>query len=178
MGYPSAKYCGPSCRQPAALTLRAAALAFRLTFAPNCIEPGCTEPARKRLMCCTHYNRHYQPNRSRGTSFAEWKRQNPERAVVQEERKRRRRRARQREAVTEPYTLAEIAARDRFICGLCRRRVDMGKSHPHPKSPSIDHKVPISESLDDTRANVQLAHFDCNWRKGARGADEQLFLFG
>jgi 5-methylcytosine-specific restriction endonuclease McrA len=129
-------------------------------------------------MCCTHYNRQFQPNRSRGTSLREWTRQNPERAAAQQERKWRRRRARQREAASEPYTLMDIATRDGFTCQLCRKRVDMMKPHPHPKSPSIDHKVPFSESLDDTRANVQLAHFDCNWRKGARGGPEQLFLFG
>lgn len=79
---------------------------------------------------------------------------------------------------TEPYTLAQIAARDRFMCGLCHKRVAMTKTVPHPKAPTIDHIVPWSVSHDDTRGNVQLAHFVCNSSKGARGGVWQAALFG
>jgi len=48
---------------------------------------------------------------------------------------------------------------------------------PHPKAPTVDHIVPVSEGGDDTRANVQLAHFVCNSVKGARGS-QQLALIG
>jgi 5-methylcytosine-specific restriction endonuclease McrA len=92
-------------------------------------------------------------------------------------RARRRRRARQRGAVCEGYTLAEIAERDRYYCGLCRKRVAMTKSVPHPKSPTIDHVLPLAVGGQDTRANVQLAHFECNWRKADRGT-QQLALIG
>lgn len=37
---------------------------------------------------------------------------------------------------------------------------------PDPGSPSIDHILPISKGGNDTIANVQLAHFECNWIKG------------
>jgi HNH endonuclease len=89
----------------------------------------------------------------------------------------RRRKARKRGAKTEPYTLAEIAKRDRYRCGLCHKRVAMTKPVPHPKAPTIDHIVPLSEGLDDTKANVQLAHFICNSLKGA-GGSQQLRLVG
>lgn len=146
---------------------------------PPCAEATCAKPSRKRGLCCTHYNRQYQPNRSHGpVSIREWTRLNPERVAVQQENKRRRRRARLSEAGSEPYTLAEIAARDRYICQLCRKRVAMTKTVPHPKAPTIDHIRPLVESLDDTRANVQLAHFRCNSLKGARGGAQQLLLFG
>jgi 5-methylcytosine-specific restriction endonuclease McrA len=80
-------------------------------------------------------------------------------------------------AVHEPYTLAEIAARDRYTCGLCRKSVPMTLRVPHPKAPTIDHLVPVSDGGDDTRANVQLAHFICNSRRGAGGV-VQLALLG
>lgn len=48
---------------------------------------------------------------------------------------------------------------------------------PHPKAPTIDHVVPVSEGGDDTRTNVQLACFRCNSAKGARGS-QQLALIG
>lgn len=91
----------------------------------------------------------------------------------------RREKARKRESViSEPYTLAEIAERDRYRCGLCRKRVTMTKSVPHPKAPTIDHIIPWSVSKDDSRANVQLAHFSCNWMKRDGGGGEQLLLIG
>lgn len=92
--------------------------------------------------------------------------------------RRRRERGKQRHSIaSEPYTLAEIAARDRYRCGLCHKKVAMTKAVPHPKAPTIDHVVPWSISKDDTRANVQLAHFICNSRKWIRGS-QQLALFG
>jgi 5-methylcytosine-specific restriction endonuclease McrA len=91
--------------------------------------------------------------------------------------KNRRRRAVKRGGASEPYTLAEIAARDRERCGLCGGRVAMRQVAPHPKAPTIDHVLPVSEGGDDTRANVQLAHFRCNSAKGARGS-QQLALIG
>ena len=52
---------------------------------------------------------------------------------------------------SEPYTLTEIAERDGFRCGLCRRKVNMRLSGMHPKGPTIDHIIPLSVSRDDTR---------------------------
>lgn len=93
--------------------------------------------------------------------------------------RKRREKARRRESVLrEPYTLTEIAGRDHFRCGLCRKRVAMTKAVPHPKAPTIDHIVPWSVSKDDSRANVQLAHFLCNSLKSAGGGGEQLLLIG
>lgn len=91
--------------------------------------------------------------------------------------KNRRRRAAKRGGVSEPYTTAEIAERDRFRCGLCGKRVPMGVKVPDPLAPTIDHVLPLVEGGDDTRANVQLAHFRCNSVKGPRGS-QQLALIG
>lgn len=89
----------------------------------------------------------------------------------------RRRRAMKLGVPSEPYTLAEIAARDRFTCQLCHKRVAMTKAVPHAKAATIDHVVPLADGGDDTRANVQLAHFECNWRKADHGT-QQLALIG
>jgi hypothetical protein len=90
----------------------------------------------------------------------------------------RRRRVLELGAQSEPYTLAEIAKRDHNRCGICHKRIAMAQAAPHPRSPSIDHMVPLARGGDDTRANVQLAHFLCNARKGDRGGHEQLALVG
>lgn len=96
-----------------------------------------------------------------------------------EERRRahRKRRALERGAKSEPYTLAEIAKRDNYLCGICRKRVPMDKVVPHPKAPTVDHLIPLSDWGDDVPANVQLAHFICNSKRGA-GGTVQLALIG
>lgn len=53
----------------------------------------------------------------------------------------------------------------------------MTKAVPHPKAPTIDHIIPLAVGGDDTRANVQLAHFLCNSLAGATGT-KQAALFG
>jgi 5-methylcytosine-specific restriction endonuclease McrA len=73
--------------------------------------------------------------------------------------------------------LAEVAARDRYRCGFCRKRVAMKQVVPHPRAPTIDHVVPLADGGDDTRANVRLAHFLCNVR-AQTGGDKQLALCG
>lgn len=87
------------------------------------------------------------------------------------------RRVRARAITSESYTLGGIADRDRRTCQLCGKRVAMTESVPHPKAPTVDHVLPLSEGGDDTRANVQLAHFLCNATKGSQGS-QQLALFG
>lgn len=102
------------------------------------------------------------------------------RREVRSERRRRekqRRLEREKGVVTEPYTLTDIAMRDGRRCGICGRLVLMEKSVPHPKAPTIDHILPIFVGGDDTRSNVQLAHFLCNSTKSWTGT-AQLMLVG
>ena len=94
------------------------------------------------------------------------------------ERSERARRARKAAVQSERYTLAEIAARDGFRCGLCRRKVDMARKHPDPRSPSVDHIVPLALGGDDLKINVALACLRCNLSKQHRVTYAQPLLFG
>ena len=78
----------------------------------------------------------------------------------------------------ERFTDVEIFERDGWRCGICGGPVDRRLRYPHPLSASLDHIVPLSEGGTHERANVQLAHFICNSRKGARAVGEQLALVG
>lgn len=89
----------------------------------------------------------------------------------------RKRDARKRGVTAELIKPDEIYERDAWRCKLCHKAVPKGKAVPHPKAATLDHVVPLSEGGTHTRANVQLAHFECNWRKGARGT-QQLALIG
>lgn len=71
---------------------------------------------------------------------------------------------------------AEIAERDGWRCGLCRRKVDRAKLWPDPMCASIDHVLPLARGGDNSAANLQLAHLRCNLSKRAGGQD-QLRLF-
>jgi 5-methylcytosine-specific restriction endonuclease McrA len=75
------------------------------------------------------------------------------------------------------YTLAEIIERDAGKCHLCIKVVDTSLPGSHPQGPTIDHILPISDGGADTRANVALAHRQCNVARGNRGA-MQLRLVG
>jgi len=53
-------------------------------------------------------------------------------------------------------------------CGICGRLVSPKWSWPHRLSPTLDHIQPTSRGGGDERRNLQLAHWGCNRRKGAR----------
>jgi hypothetical protein len=133
------------------------------------------EPCEACRAAEAEYGRRWrEANQARKQKYdRQWKAENPDRVIQSV----RRRMALKLAVPSEPYTTAEIAARDGYRCGLCRRAVDMKKKWPDPKSPSIDHIVPFALGGDDTRANVQLAHFGCNAGKQARFSG-QVALFG
>lgn len=173
-----ATYCSDACRpQVNRLTYqeKRALQALRPCEACGAEYKPCRKEQRFCSMAC--YNQHNPPT-SKGMSSRKY---TPEEAKERQRAcwqvKNRRRRAQLRGTRSEPYTTAEIAERDRFRCGLCGKRVPMDVRVPSPLAATIDHILPISEGGDDTRANVQLAHFRCNNVKGARGS-QQLALIG
>lgn len=72
----------------------------------------------------------------------------------------------------------DVFIRDKWICQICRRKINPQLKHPHPRSKSIDHIVPLSLGGTHERKNVQAAHLGCNARKGNREVGEQLLIFG
>lgn len=67
----------------------------------------------------------------------------------------------------EDYVPSEIYERDGWVCQLCHTDVNPLATGHNPMRASIDHIKPVSKYGNDTRDNVQLAHFACNLRKGA-----------
>lgn len=196
---------GPRCKKCAGYASRTKPLISKVYF-PECLQcgavfasrrslhvPTCSEACRraeaaKRTMA--KYVPHPRVPRVAcdcGASLERWTKTEPHRRLCDDCKRagevrsraqaKRRRRARKRGAVSEPYTLAEIALRDGNRCGICRRKVRMKRAVPDPKAPTIDHIVPLGDGGDDTRVNVQLACFLCNSIKGAGGV-QQLALIG
>ncbi|MEU2106485.1 HNH endonuclease signature motif containing protein [Nocardia sp. NPDC019255] len=65
---------------------------------------------------------------------------------------------------------------DGYRCHLCRRKTDPTKVAPHPRSPTIDHVIPLSKGGTHEPSNCRTACFHCNATKGDRGGGEQLLL--
>lgn len=107
-----------------------------------------------------------------------WIANNPERVKRNRRKGAQVRRARERSVEFEHFHDREIFERDRWRCGICRKRINPSLSHPHPMSASLDHVIPISEGGPHTRANTRAAHFRCNVSRGNRGGSEQLALIG
>lgn len=77
----------------------------------------------------------------------------------------RRRKERLAEVESEVFTREEIFDRDEWICQLCRLPVLPEVRSPAPGTASLDHIVPVARGGPHTRANVQLAHLQCNAMK-------------
>lgn len=102
-----------------------------------------------------------------------WNKKNPERVAD----KKRRERAAKQSATTERFSATEIFERDKWICQLCKRKVNRKLKHPHPLSASLDHIVPLSRGGAHERKNTHLAHLTCNL-KAHTGGVKQLLCFG
>lgn len=74
-------------------------------------------------------------------------------------------------------TVFDLGDRDGWKCHLCRTRVDRALPWPHPKSPTFDHLIPVSDGGTDDATNLALAHAGCNSSRGAGGV-VQLLLVG
>lgn len=71
-------------------------------------------------------------------------------------------------------SLKKLYDRDKGICKICNgicnwndKKVVNGTTIVGNTYPSIDHIIPLSKGGSDDWENLQLAHFKCNWLKGA-----------
>lgn len=83
-----------------------------------------------------------------------------------------RRRARKAGVSVERFLVSEIYERDRWICQLCKKKVNKRLKYPNKLSASLDHIVPLFEGGQHTRNNVQLAHWICNINTGVGGVKQ------
>lgn len=72
-----------------------------------------------------------------------------------------RRRARLANVPYERIDINELFKRDRGICHLCNKRVNVGDI-------SVDHVKPIALGGAHTWDNVKLAHLQCNIKRGIK----------
>lgn len=90
-----------------------------------------------------------------------WKRRNPARRRLLNERHRMRKRG----AFVADVIARVIFERDAWICQLCKGPVRQDLPAGHPRAATLDHVVPLSRGGTHEPANVQLAHHACNSSK-------------
>lgn len=122
------------------------------------------------------YNAAYRvANRDRlSACMKAWAKANPDKTRAYGQK----RRAYIRRVPHEPVSYRYLHERDGGKCPFCHKRINLDLLYPDPLSPSVDHIIPLSRGGDDTRANKQLTHLVCNYRKHTKALGEQLRLIG
>ena len=120
----------------------------------------------KHLKQCKEW-REKNPDRWRDINNAgvkEWRAKNPDKVKSQ----RYARRVREKEAHVEHVSIDVLIRRDRGKCMLCGDPVNLTAERGTRRAPSIDHVVPLSLGGEHSYENCQLAHIECNSKKGNR----------
>ena len=130
-----------------------------------CSESGCDRPVRARGICSMHYKRQARAEgRYKNEPWDDRRRANYHK-----------RRALKRKLPADDIRPREVYERDGWVCHICGDSVDKSAKWPDPMSPSLDHVKPLSKGGHHVLGNVQLAHLECNVRKGnefSLGVDE------
>lgn len=133
---------------------------------PNpCSEPDCDKPHLAQGLCSMHYKRLARAEgRYKNDPWSDRRRANHHK-----------RRALKMKLPADDILPVDVYERDGWICGICGDSVDKSLKWPDPMSPSLDHIQPLSKGGHHVLSNVQLAHLECNVRKGdefSLGVDE------
>lgn len=87
---------------------------------------------------------------------------------------RQKRRASLKGEMSEKIDLLTIYENHNWICGICGKKINKNLKHPHLKSVSLDHIIPLSKGGHHISNNVQPAHLFCNISKFNRISNIQL----
>lgn len=71
-------------------------------------------------------------------------------------------------AFVEHVDLHVVYKRDKGICWLCSKKVDIALKWPDTGFATLDHVVPLAAGGMHSYGNIKLAHLACNCKKGAR----------
>jgi 5-methylcytosine-specific restriction endonuclease McrA len=166
--------------------------------AKTCTEPGCPNKRRARGLCSTHYNHKHQPNRHAatptsctvcGTHILRPNKTDRRPSCSPACRRTLQfgadaattrsydwaadasRRAKQAGSVViETFDRLQVFERDHWTCYRCGRPTDRDASPFDPRSPTVDHVVPLSKGGEHALANARTACLGCNSSKQDKDA--------
>lgn len=169
---PQKKFCSRRCADAIRL---AAPIGDRICALPEC--PEVFQPKFAKQRCCSERHGKLLYNReSRADGRQAMNSGDPVKRRARLRVKTQMRRARFRTAEAERVDRDVVGDRDGWKCGVCRRKVDRALAYPHPKSPSLDHVIPLADGGPHTYANCRIAHLRCNNVRSNNGGGEQLAL--
>lgn len=114
-------------------------------------------------------------DRRRRAEKGHWRQLYPEQAATYDAR----RRALVEQARTaDTFAPIDVHTRDEWTCKLCLQPIDAEIAWPDPKSPSMDHVIPLSRGGAHAMHNVQSAHLGCNSSKGDRDMADMVIRAG
>ncbi|MGC5078475.1 HNH endonuclease [Agrococcus sp. DT81.2] len=153
------KFCDPCARE----RQRELNRGHRFTKKPApCKHAGCDRSVNSRGMCAMHYRQWMKAN-------GLWKPAPSDGWTDARKAQHARRKALKRGAAgAVTFKREDIFKRDGHMCMLCWCPLDMEATYPDPKSPTIDHIVPLAKGGSHTPENVQAACARCNVRKSDR----------
>jgi HNH endonuclease len=73
--------------------------------------------------------------------------------------------------------IIRLHKRDKGICSLCHKKVDIKLQWPDLMCATIDHIIPLTKGGSHAWPNVALAHHRCNTMKNNGTAQQQMRLF-
>lgn len=119
-------------------------------------------PEKAKMVSKDYYKKNKEKIHAQNSA---WKNANPE----QIKRYRHERRAKKNQSEIEKFLVIEIFERDRWICQLCKKKVNKRLKYPDLLSATLDHIIPFAKGGSHSRANTQLAHMICNSMAGVNG---------
>lgn len=178
------RYCSKRCINRASIARRVG----------TCSQPGCDQRRRTQGLCTTHYNQTFPDRHPKvmlacevcGTLVSRDKRNVKRYSTVCSSSCRNiltfgiahavepydwalfaAHRAREAGArVVELFDRLEVFERDEWLCYLCGVETDSSADPLHPRSPTVDHVIPLSRGGDHSLANARCACLGCNSSKG------------
>ncbi|HEY5864783.1 MAG TPA: HNH endonuclease [Candidatus Tectomicrobia bacterium] len=136
-------------------------------YAVNCEE----QKAKRKITYAEDPEKQKQANQA-------WRKEHPEEVREQSHRASVKRRALLMHCpLIEDFSRKDVFIRDKWICQLCYKPVKKTLRFPHPKSPSLDHVIPVMQGGNHSYQNCVLTHLGCNAAKAARDVQQQQRLF-
>ena len=159
----------------------------------KCSVEGCDRDVSAQGVCATHYTNKTENGKRAQKKFRQTDRRKvitaryeakestkekrrekskTEKGKENNVKRQQKRRAAKRGNEAEIFSPKDVYERDNWTCYLCGEKINKSQKAPHPKSPSLDHVVPICKGGGHVLNNVKAAHLRCNQSKGSKTLEE------
>jgi 5-methylcytosine-specific restriction endonuclease McrA len=79
-----------------------------------------------------------------------------------------------RNSFTRRARIKRLIARDGLDCARCGKPIDPDLVYPRGQTITVGHIVEYAEGGNSEDENLQLEHYDCNWKAGIEYQKKRL----